>query len=339
MPFRFSALALAAVAACAPLAASADMPPANSYELGRGYKLGETGIRLGGYASIEAAAPRDQPWAFSVADLSLFTTWTHERWRFFSETEWADVLTAGQDQGLSTKDAHFELERLYLDYLFSDALSVRVGKFLTPIGRWNLLHASPLVWTTTRPVATYQLFSRNATGAMAYGSTPVGSRSLDYMAYATASDSLDPYRSENPFEDAYGGHLLYSLADNLELGLSYANYQLNSSPQYRYNLAGAEGFWSWRKFELSSEWVFRAGGTKDLWQGFVQGVAPLVGHWYAVGRYEYFQQEQGPAGQLGVFGLAFRPLPPLVWKVEYRLGAHNPSAAPDGLYGSIAVLF
>ena len=71
----------------------------------------------------------------------------------------------------------------------------------------------------------------------------------------------------------------------------------------------------------------------------MQGVAPLVSHWYAVGRYEYFQQPQGPTGQLGVFGLAFRPIPPLVWKVEYRLGTHNESAAPDGLYGSFAVLF
>jgi hypothetical protein len=339
MPSRFSALVLAVVACCAPLPTRAEPEPARGYELGRGYKLGDTGIRLGGYASVEAAAPRASPWEFSVSDLSLFTTWEYERWRFFSETEWGDLLTAGQDQGLSTKNAHFELERLYLDYLFSDALSVRFGKFLTPIGRWNLLHASPLVWTTTRPVATYQLFSRNATGLMAYGSVPVGQRSLDYSAYASASDSLDPYRSENPFEDAYGGRVLYSAADNLEVGLSYANYQLNASAEYRYNLVGAEGFWSWRKFEVNSEWVFRAGGPKNLWQGFVQGVAPLVSHWYAVGRYEYFEQAQGAAGQLGVFGLAFRPLPPLVWKVEYRIGAHNEQAAPDGLYGSIAVLF
>jgi hypothetical protein len=337
MPFRFPAFVLALL--LAQPAAPADTEPAPEYQLGRGYPLGQTGIRLGGYASVEAEAPRSGPWSFDVSDLSLFVTWEHGRWRYFSETEIGEALTAGEHKGLTTQDAHFELERLYLDYLFDDALSVRFGKFLTPIGRWNLLHASPLVWTTTRPVATYQLFSRNATGLMLYGSLPMAERDLDYSVYGTLTDSLDPYRSENPFENAIGGHLLYSVADNLEVGLSYANYKLNDSPENRYNLAGAEAFWFYRKFEVNGEWVFRAGGQKDLWQGFVQGVAPLVSHWYAVGRYEYFQQEQGPAGQLGVFGLAFRPVPPLVWKVEYRLGTHNESAAPDGLYGSFAVLF
>jgi hypothetical protein len=338
MPFRFFILVL--VLSLSSAWADTDMAP-RGYQLGRGYPLGDTGIRLGGYASVEVDAPRSGPWSFDVGDLSLFTTWEDDsgRWRFFSETEIGDALTAGEHQGLTTQEAHFELERLYLDYLFDDALSVRIGKFLTPIGRWNLLHASPLVWTTTRPVATESLFAKRATGLMLHGNLPATESNLGYALYADFTDALDPHRADNPFENAYGAHLLYSVADNLEVGLSYANYTLNDSPENRYNLAGAEAFWSWRKFEVNGEWVFRAGGSKDLWQGYVQGVAPLVSHWYAVGRYEYFQQEQAPSANLGVFGLAFRPVPPLVWKVEYRLGAHNESAAPDGLYGSFAVLF
>jgi hypothetical protein len=44
-------------------------------------------------------------------------------------------------------------------------------------------------------------------------------------------------------------------------------------------------------------------------------------------------------GQLGLIGVAYRPLPPVVWKLEYRLGAHNENLAPDGLAASFAVLF
>lgn len=336
MPFRYAALVLALLSA----AARAETGTEPGYRLGRGYPLGDTGIRLGGYASAVVEAPRQGPWHFDVSDLSLFVTWEDGgHWRFFSETEVGDALTAGEHQDLGTGDAHFELERLYLDRLFTDALSLRFGKFLTPIGRWNLLHANPLVWTTNRPVATYQLFSKNATGLMLHGKLPVAERDLDYAAYGTVTDALDPYRSENPFEDAYGGHLLYSATENLELGLSYANYALNERPGRRYNLAGAEAFWSYRKFEANAEWIFRSGGGRDLWQGYVQGVAPLLAGWYAVARYEYFQQEQAPAGQLGVFGLAFRPVSPLVWKVEYQLGSQNAATAPDGLYASFAVLF
>lgn len=311
------------------------------YQLGRGYALGQTGIRLGGYASIKAGAPRSGSWDFSVNDLSLLTSWEDDsgHWRFFSETEVGDLLSAGEHQGLGAQDAHFELERAYIDRLFDDSFSLRFGKFLTPVGRWNLLHANPLVWTTTRPVATEQLFSKHANGLMAHGGLPVDGRRLDYALYADLTQSLDPYRLENPFENALGGHLLYAVTDHLNLGLSYVNYELNATPKGRYHLVGLEGVWSWRQFEVSSEWVYRTGGGCGLAQGFVQGVAPLGAHWYAVGRYEMFQQERKPTAQLGVFGLAFRPLPPLVWKVEYRLGTQNEAEAPDGLYGSFAVLF
>lgn len=339
MLIRTDAIALTLAAMLWPIVPAAETDGIAGYRLGRGYALGDTGIRLGGYASVAAAAPRSGPWAFDVNDLSLFTTWESGNWRFFSETEISEVLTAGEHQGLSTRHAQFELERLYLDHVFDDAISVRFGKFLTPIGRWNLIHADPLVWTTTRPVATYRLFSRNATGLMLHGGFPVSGQRLDYAAYGTFTDSLDPYKSENPFENAVGGHLLYSATDNLELGMSYANYTLHEEPQGRFNLVGIEGFWSYRHFEIDSEWVYRSGGNQGLVQGFVQGVAPLVSHWYLVGRYEYFQQQQAPAGQVGVFGLAFRPIPPLVWKVEYRLGTNSSVTAPDGLYGSFAVLF
>ncbi len=332
---------LAAVLAVTLLVALGQPARAESfaYQLGRGLPLGETGIRLGGYANAVIAAPRSGPWNFDIRDLSLFTTWERGNWRFFSETEVANPLSASEHQDLTTGNARFELERLYIDHIFTDALSVRFGKFLTPIGRWNLIHAAPLVWTTTRPIASYQLFSRNATGLMLHGGLPVGERRLEYAAYTTLSDSLDPYKSENPFENAFGAHLLYSLAENLEVGISYANYELHEEPVGRFNLAGLEATWSYRQFEVSTEWVHRSGGGNELTQGFVQALAPLPSHFYAIGRYEYFQQISEAAGQVGVFGLAFRPIPPLVWKVEYRLGTHNESAAPDGLYGSIAVLF
>jgi hypothetical protein len=341
MSIRFSAI-LAALSAILLLA----LPPvraedgAEGYRLGRGYPVGDTGIRLGGYADARVQAPRSGSWNFAVSDLSLFVTWEDGgRWRFFSETEVGDAVAAGEHQDLSTRNAHFELERLYVDHLFNDTLSVRFGKFLTPVGRWNLIHADPLVWTTTRPLATENPFSKNATGLMLHGGLPLADRRVDYAVYADLTSALDPHRSDQPFDNALGAHLLYAVADNLEVGLSYANFQLNDDPRHRHNLVGIEGFWSYRRYEASSEWVYRTGGSKDLWQGFVQGAAPLAAGWFAVGRYEFFEQEQGPAGQLGVFGLAFRPIPPLVWKVEYRLGTHNEAAAPDGLFGSFAVLF
>jgi hypothetical protein len=81
---------------------------------------------------------------------------------------------------------------------------------------------------------------------------------------------------------------------------------------------------------------------------YLQGVVPLVGDLYAVARYEAYQRERtGAPGNLGVAGLAYRPMPPLVFKAEYRLGggfgaippAVNLGEFTDGFAASVAVLF
>jgi len=334
--FGLIALGLSALAA-------AEEAPATGYRLGQGYAVGATGLRLGGYASLHAAAPRNGPWRFEVSDLSLFLTWqANNRLRFFSELEAGDAFTATEQGRSGAHEARFELERLYADTLLDDSLTLRFGKFLTPVGRWNLLHADPLVWTATRPVATESLFSKHATGLMLLGDLQLFERRLEYQVYADLSRSLDPRRSENPFDHATGLHALYALSERLQVGASYLSFELNADRHRRQHLVGLEAAWRHRGYELNAEWVYRTPQNHgpSLWQGFAQGVAPIAGNWFAVGRYELFEQSGSlGTGQAGVFGLAYRPLPPLVLKFEYRLGTHNEQVAPDGFFTSFAVLF
>lgn len=319
-----------------------EKPP--GYRLGGGYALGDSGFRLGGYANAEVMAAGKRPWQFQVNDLSLFVSWDKNSWlRFFSELELADVLTAGQNQSLSARQTHFESERFYFDGLINDKLTVRVGKFLTPIGQWNILHAAPLVWTTYRPVATDNLFSTHVSGLMLHGALPVAGRQLEYAVYGDFTQSLDPHLSDNPFKNAFGAHLRYQLTDRLQMGTSFTNFLLQSSQSDRYSLVGFDVLWQYKKYEIRSEIVYRGHGNtpsdKSLWQGYLQGVSPLDRHWFLVGRYEAFQQALDKTGHVGVMGLAYRPSPPIVWKLEYRLGVNNDRLAPDGLAASFAVLF
>lgn len=286
----------------------------------------------------------DEPWSFNVDDLSLFITWDNNGpIRFFAEMESADTFTAGQNKDFSSRDVHFEAERFYFDGLINDKLTVRVGKFLTPIGRWNLLHAAPLVWTGQRPVATENLFSTHAAGIMLHGTMLAFDRQLDYAVYGDVSDIIDPRLSDNPFKDAFGGHLGYQWTDNLHFGVSFAHLILKNHTDERKSLLGFDALWKIKKHEISSEIVYRDKGQdtngKNMWQGFVQGVSPLPGRWFLVSRYEAFQQQQDKTGHVGVLGLAYRPSPPLIWKLEYRLGVNNDALAPNGLTASFAVLF
>lgn len=315
-----------------------------SYQLGRGYALGDSGIRLGGYASAHIDGFGESPWSFDVSDLSLFVTWDNgSKVRFFSELEVEDAFSAGESQSLTTKAADFMLERLYLDYLVNENFTVRLGKFLTPIGQWNLIHADPLVWTTNRPVATDNLFSEHATGVMLHGYAPMGGRTLDYSVYADYSSSLDPKYADNlVFDNAFGFRLRYNLTDQLKLGFSYADFSLQNRRSERNHLFGLDFAWSYQRYAINSEIVYRNSGSTgghNTWQGYVQGVSPIAGNLYAVGRYEFFGQANAKFGQAGIAGFAYRPIPPLVWKLEYQFGVNNRELAPDGLFASFAVLF
>ncbi|MFX6815264.1 hypothetical protein ABTH42_18965, partial [Acinetobacter baumannii] len=81
--------------------------------------------------------------------------------------------------------AHLDLERIYVDWAQADELKFRFGKFLTPVGRWNLIHAQPLVWTTSRPLTTEAAFPTNATGGMVFGTLSSIGQGLDYSVYGS----------------------------------------------------------------------------------------------------------------------------------------------------------
>jgi hypothetical protein len=350
----------------------ADDTETSGYQLGRGYAVADTGITLGGYASTHLQALGSSPWRWNVSSLSSFVTWdSGAKLRFFSETELENGLTADGSQNLTTGDAVLHLERLYLDYLISNQATIRIGKMLTPIGQWNLIHVDPLVWTTSRPVATTDLFSSYTNGAMLHGSVALGQRALEYAVYGDYGSVLDPSTSrfEGPvFDNAQGLRLRYDVLDTLKLGLSYSDFALSSSPNIRNHLLGMDFAWAYQRFAINSEVVlnmknptphlsdehdtlvdldaYRKSTTLNAWQGYIQGVCPLINSFYAIGRYEFFDQNNWGLsstnrqfGQAEVFGLAYRPIPPIVWKLEYRIGTNNAALAADGLQASFSVLF
>jgi hypothetical protein len=319
----------------------------SSYQLGRGYALGDSGFTLGGYTSSHVEGFGKAPASFSLSSLSLFVSWdSGSKLRFFSETEGENVLQVGGRQTLSTDNTNVHVERLYFDYLATDSLSVRIGKILTPVGQWNLIHVDPLVWTTSRPVATTNLFADYATGLMLQGTVTLGERYLDYSVYSDYSSALDPTRiySDSPvFDNAQGLRLRYHANDNLQLGLSYVDYALLGNASIRNHLTGLDLAWTHERFSLNSEIVYRNNSAlinQNNWQGYIQAVNSIVGNIYAIGRYEFFDLLNSQAlGQAGVMGLAYRPQAPLIFKLEYRTGVNNRQLAPDGLFASFSVLF
>ncbi|NGY05978.1 porin [Solimonas terrae] len=314
-----------------------------------GYPLGDSGFNLGGYAAAEAADYIGGDPAATLRGVSLLLSWQSDsRWSFFSELEGENLVKLnasdlGHDYG-SDHTRALALERLYVDYAWSDALQFRIGKFLTPIGRWNVIHAAPLTWTSSRPLITESTFPTNATGAMAHGVVPLAGHALEWSAYASPGQELLPEEGSDPFKEAYGLRLDYEVGGGLQLGASLVEFEQKHEHGEHKTLYGIDFLWQYRRFELSGEWAYRVrvhqGDDADEFGSYVQAVMPLIGTLYGVARYETFNtSNSGPGLNLYLGGLAWRFRPGWVGKLEYRIATDNGVDEPEGWLSSIAVLF
>ena len=87
-----------------------------------------------------------------------------------------------------TSDNEISLEFAHIDYLVNEPVNIRAGIVLIPIGKFNLLHDSPLNYLTDRPLVSQFVIpsTMSETGAGFYGTFYPGRTSkLDYELYVT----------------------------------------------------------------------------------------------------------------------------------------------------------
>jgi hypothetical protein len=317
-----------------------------NYRLGEGFQIPGTGINFGGYATGTYDVPQDAPSRLALDNLSLFVWWEGDgRWKFFSELELENALYTrpSHRRDMRENDGYLSLERLYVDYALTDATNVRAGKFLTPIGHWNLIHATPLVWTTSRPLVTTLVFPTNMTGIMVTQTLPTVGNGIEYSVYGSSGNDLHTNPAQDPFSNVFGAHVNFSLQAGGQLGFSYADFEQARTRPERKQLLGVDFEWSRNRYEVSAEAAYRSsdiGGSRDERGAFVQAVAPLAEKLYAVGRYETFRTAtEQTSTQLLVAGLHYRITPALVLKAEWVASKNNRVGAPDGFMSSVAVLF
>lgn len=338
------ALWMSAASAQDPASAPETDPVPPRYQLGKGLRLGN-GFTLGGYGTIAARdASASTPAQLGLDTLSAILWWDGGgRWQFFSEAELKNALVVRRgDTG--TDRLHVVSERIYLDYLYDDALKFRFGKFLTPIGRWNLLHASPLTWTTSRPLITEATFPTNATGAMVYGVLPWGADGVEYALYAAPGEEIFPAPELDTFSEALGVRVAATLLPHTQFGFSYASFEQEATADQRKHLFSGDFLWTFRRFELSGEFAYRTlqghEETQDEQGAYVQFVAPLGRKLYGIVRYESFHAVTATQDlSLYLGGVAYRYRPEVILKAEFsRVTDHSPDV-PDGFQASLAVLF
>lgn len=249
------ALLAAAALLAAPVQAQEGPSVDGGYESGRGLRLGDSGFTLGGYATLEYRHEAGQPEQLKSGHASAFVWWEGlDRVKVFAEFDLRNAVSQNRhanDDG----SRRVTLERLYVDLALLDNVSLRGGKFLTPIGRWNQIHAEPLVWTTTSPLLTQVFFPRNVTGGALSGQWHGGDRSLSWVAFVSNGSEWRADRWQDPFSRARGLRATLPLAGEVQLGVSLANYELDSLRGESRRLRGLDLYWARQGWEVSAEWL------------------------------------------------------------------------------------
>lgn len=303
-----------------------------------------------GYVEIIAAIPSAGKAKLVVGDVSLFITGhIDRRLNPFIEAELSNI-TVLQEGGrlFSNNSGTVDLERLYNDSYLAENLSLRIGKMLTPFGEWNLVHAAPLVWTTTRPMTTYRSFNKFTSG-ISLNYADAKSSLPEIQLYMQPDGEILPGRNLSivrNYVHVAGLHLNWPSGLNDKLGLSFQHARVENTDEQQ-TLAGfnfnrefgplafeTEGFHA----HLSG---FNAARVRDNeWGAYLQGAYALNERWNLLGRYEYYADRGYETASVhSLLGVSYKSAPSTVWKLEYVKQHGQVLNLSTGLFASFSAFF
>ena len=190
-------------------------------------------LRVGGYGSLvlgldELVGPEPAgtpaPDGIAGSAVALLVSGTPAaRFSYFGELDGA--ARSQENWPGRVENRGWGVARLYGEVAVGDALRLRAGRFLTPVGQWNEIHADPLTWTSLRPLTTYRAFAKSVTGLMAAGERPLGGHDAGYAFYWAPVPSPGIAGDETSFLSAAGGRVALEVLPNLYVGASAAAYR------------------------------------------------------------------------------------------------------------------
>jgi hypothetical protein len=294
-----------------------------------GYRVGDSGLWLGGYATVNVEVPRSSPASADIGDLGILVRYElTPRLSFFNETDLEDTVSLVEGSGVESGSQVLLLERLYVDWLATGDLTVRVGKFLTPFGIWNVIRRAPLTWTVDRPVATQEAFPDHITGLSLMYQTTRRGWSFDALAYGQPQDELVVGASDISATGAGGGRVVAAHTIGrayATLGASTIAFENRDTGRWE-DSYGADLDLTLPGNHVIGEFAYTRHpepGTPHEWSLYVQDVVPIYRTLYGVFRFEHIDPADHRSVNGPLIGLAWRALPHVILKADYQFVDHE----------------
>ena len=142
-----------------------------------------------------------------------------------------------------------------------------------------------------------------------------------------------------------GAHVSWNFGFADDVGVSFQHGRYLGSGQ-RFTLLGVNsrktlGGLTLQGEATASHWKDEPnGGRSHEWGGFLLADYRFTPHWHGVVEREVFQPHgTDPQSRSNLFGIAYKPDPAVVWRLEYVHQQGRSSEIPTGWSASCAVLF
>lgn len=298
-------------------------------------------VDVSGYADVEFRHTDEQGESdgFRVRHLSLFFTKDIQpEWKLFTEIEYEDAPLIESEHTTDDADkvqGKVFVEQMYIEYHPSLTLDVRLGRFLTPAGIWNIYHYYPYVPTQTRPLMVRKVFPQVSDGVQVRKSFQLGGSMLDAHLYV-ANGAGNPGRLDRNEQKAVGARLNFSpdLLSGVSVGGS-AYRERDNSDVVRTTL-GAHLHVTFHDLELQGEYAWRDNdpetGAEFNDTGFYAQLAWDIGDWTLAARYDWYDpNDTSPEADMFRYtaALNYHFAHNVVGKAEYNRNEFDDPATAD----------
>ena len=313
----------------------------SDYKLGEGVQLFSLPIYFGGYTSLDYKQTEDED-KYRFDDLAMLSYGNFEKFSYMLELEYKELYVQSQSKNSKkiTQNRKLYTERAYIDYNYNENSLLRIGKYNSPIGFWNLLPINVLRATSSDPVTSKKIFPMFTTGILLsylyYGDSEL---KVDIMMQN--SDDLDGEYNNYKNDKHYGFGVTYTENDfsfKLNGGSFHQNDIQKDNDEIYYYLLSTK--YESDDFQILSEYGKQFSSSKITTNhaGYIQGLYRFNEHHLGIIRVESYDYSANKKGdeEFVVFGYTYRPLYPIALKSEYQLHKNNDL---NHILFSLSVLF
>lgn len=311
----------------------------DGYQLGEGLKISDLPIYVGGYFSIDYQHKTNYD-RYRIDDLAILSYGKKDKFSYMAELEFKELYVKIDDQNSSTTERNnkFHIERFYVDYTVNDNYYLRLGKYNSPIGYWNLMPINVLRETTSSPVLTYIIFPKFTTGmTLQYQSYNSETFNIEFLAQH--NEDLDDEYNNYKVNEHYGFVLGYE-NDFIALKFNGGYFHLNGSQIERsryYALLSSQI--DRERYQLLCEigTQYSNDHFSTPYALYLQGLYHFNDQNSGILRFESYRNKlENKDDKIVILGYTYRPLYPVAFKAEYQIHSEQES---NKLLFSFSVLF